>query len=87
MIEKFPKVNPEVIVLTRAEISTGIMLDANLKYATTPIQKVYSVFNNPDKAKEHALNLVNDNKWIECYLYDSTDSLLFRVTRDGVEEF
>ena len=87
MIETFPKVNSDDVVLTRAELNTGVMLDDNLKYATTPTQKVFSIFKNINIAKDHALKLVSDNKWIECYLYDSNEKLLVRITRDGIENF
>jgi len=87
MIEIFPTISSDDVILTRAEISIGVVLDDNLKYASTPDQKVFTIFRNVNTAKEHAIKLISGNKWIECYLYDSNEKLLVRITCDGIEDF
>lgn len=69
MIEIFPLLTEHQVALSRADINTGHVLDENLLLAMSPLQKVYTIFDDVNDAKDAAKALVKANNQIECYIY------------------
>ena len=83
-IEKYPKINESQFTLYCAEISTGIVLDINLKYAISQNQKVFTIYDRFDLAKEEAKRIVAYNDNIECIISDYSDNAVLVLTKDDL---
>lgn len=83
----FPLIEKDWMVLMKAELSTGKVLDLNNEYAIKPDQQIYKICKNTDEALNLAKLAVSSNSNIECYIYDSNNTLKYKVTIFELEEF
>jgi hypothetical protein len=84
MIEIFPAIEKKQVALSRADFNTGIVLDEDLKYATSSIQRIYTVLANFDEALRYANDIVVKNNNVECYIYDNENKFLKLITKDNI---
>jgi hypothetical protein len=80
MIENFPKLKPNEVVVVRATVEKGRVLDEYLRLAVDKDQKVYTVFDSIDKAIAYAESLVKENIEIECNIYAGETIFLKRLS-------
>ncbi|HZX58963.1 MAG TPA: hypothetical protein VFE54_09560 [Mucilaginibacter sp.] len=86
-MEKFPILKNEHVVLLRAELSTGIVLDEQLFRATKDGQKVYTVFEEVDKSLQFAKQLISEHPNVECCIYSNEQKVLFYMTAEKTTEY
>jgi len=80
MVPPFPKLHGSQVVLVRAEIKTGHVLDENFRISISQNQNVYTIFENIDLAISAAKLIVNKRRDVECNLYDKDDKFLQVIT-------
>jgi hypothetical protein len=81
MIEKFPIIKGLEVVLARADVNTGIVLDCDFKYATSENQKVYTIFPTLEHAIAFAKATIAIRENIECWINGIDDKPLFMLNR------
>jgi hypothetical protein len=86
-MEKFPLLKNGQVALLRADINTGIVLDKNYIYATTPDQEVYVVFDNIDLAIEFAKLIITERNDIECGIYGNDSVPLLNLDRYNISSY
>jgi hypothetical protein len=86
-MEKFPLLKNGQVALLRADINTGIVLDKNYVYATTPDQEVYVVFDNIDLAIEFAKLIIMERNDIECGIYGNDPVALLTLNRYNISSY
>lgn len=86
-MEKFPELRDQQVVLLRADINTGIVLDENYMFATNQKQTVYAIFENADEALEVAKCIVLERENVECGIYGIDEKIIFNITSKNVENY
>jgi len=86
-MEKFPLLKNGQVALLRADINTGIVLDKNYVYATTPDQEVYVVFDNIDLAIEFSKLIIMERNDIECGIYGNDPVALLTLNRYNISSY
>lgn len=76
MSNSFPTLTGNQVVLSRADINTGIVLDENLLYATNLSQIVYTIYPDLETAIEAAKSIVTNKPNVECYIHNKDNVLL-----------
>jgi hypothetical protein len=76
MSNSFPILTENQVVLSRADINTGIVLDENLLYATDLSQIVYTIYPDLETAIEAAKLIVTNKPNVECYIHNKDNVLL-----------
>jgi hypothetical protein len=78
-MNSFPKIKNHQVVLSRAEISTGIVLDENFnRYSSNNIKsKKYTIFENYNLAKEYIDKNIKTQHNTEYYIYGKNNVLLY----------
>jgi len=76
MSNSFPVLTVTQVVLSRAYINTGIVLDENLLYATDLSQIVYTIYPDLETAIEAAKFIIKNKPTIECYIHNKDNVLL-----------
>jgi hypothetical protein len=84
-LEKFPGLKSGQVALMRADINTGIVLDDQYHYATTPMQHVYTVYASSEEGLRSAKAIVIERGNVECVLYDEGEKLLYYITPQNVD--
>jgi len=79
MIEKFPEINEPQVVLARANTQYGHVLDESFTLSISDTQKVYTVFENVDKAKDYANSFLNKTMDYEFVIYNHKQELLHHL--------
>ena len=87
MKERFPTLKNTEVVLSRADVNTGIVLAEDFKYASNSTYKVFTIFDNASMALEAAEKIVAENPLVECYIYKAFDKLLYFLNSTGKKEF
>jgi len=78
-MEKFPKLINEQVALLRADINTGHVMDEKFELAIKDDQKVYTLFDNAEKALFYAKELILENKTVECVIYSDESKILYHL--------
>ena len=78
-MRQFPILKENEVVLVRADYNTGIVLDENFIYATNDNQKVYTIFNTLEDAKEYAKKLLLKNKEFEFVIYNRKKEVIIHI--------
>lgn len=86
-MEKFPELRDQQVVLLRADINTGIVLDENYVYATNQKQTVYTIFENVDEALKVAKRIVLERQNVECGIYGIDEKIILNITPKNVENY
>lgn len=82
-MEKFPKLTNTQVALLRADINTGHVIDEKLGLAISDDQKVYTLFDDSEKALFYAKNLILENKTVECVIYSDESKILYHLDYAG----
>jgi hypothetical protein len=85
MIEIFPELNEGEFALSRADVATGIVLDESLKYASTPDQKVYTIYGSLPAALSAAKLIISNSMNTECYIHAKGERLIYMVTQKNID--
>lgn len=86
-MEKSPKLEGEQVALLRADINTGIVLDKNYVYATTPDQEVYVVFDNIESAIKFAKIIISERNEIECGIHGQDPVAFLILNRYNIDSY
>lgn len=86
-MEEFPLLKNKQVALLRADINTGIVLDKNYIYATTPNQEVYAVFDNIDLAIEFAKSIIIEQNDVECGIYGNDPVAFLTLNRYNISSY
>lgn len=82
-MEKFPKLINKQVALLRADINTGHVIDEKLELAIKGDQKVYTLFDDSEKALYYAKKLILENKTVECVIYSDESKILYHLDYTG----
>ena len=83
----FPKLNINQIAVLYSEITTGIVLNNDLKYNLDDSKFEYLIFSSLDEAKKYCDQKVKEFPGIECNLYNSTYKHILRIDVKKTEWF
>jgi hypothetical protein len=83
-MQDYPKVNKGQVVLTRALVATGHVVDESLNLVLSDSQVMYTVFNDHETAITFAKKIIEDRNDIECVICDENRSLLNYFTIDNL---
>lgn len=72
----FSKMIEEQVILSRADVNTGIVLDEGFLYATDPSQTVYTVYPDLKTAISAAESIIKNRPEVECYIHNKDMVLL-----------
>ena len=76
-MRKFPLVNKTQIVLSRAENTTGIVLDEQFEYFNKDTDKeIYTIFNSMYEATEYVKSIFKIRLYTEFIIHDSNETFL-----------
>lgn len=84
MIESFPELKEGQFALSRADVNTGIVLDESLKFATTPDQKIYTIYGSLSEALNAARLIITNNTNTECYIHKRGNSLVHFINQKNI---
>ncbi len=76
-MESFPELKKNQVALIRADKKNGHVLDEQLVLAVDKYQKVYTVFESLNEAKNFAEIFLTTNQDIELVIYSSNEEVLF----------
>ena len=84
MTERFPKLKPGQVALSRADVNTGIVLDEQNNYAVNESQQIFTIFDNEAQALHVAKLIITENKSVECYIHEQDDKLLYFLNSENI---
>jgi len=76
MIQDFPSLTDNQVVILRCDLYTGHVVDVNMALATNEKQEVWTVYDLVDIAIGDALLIVEKYDHIECSIFDKDRNLL-----------
>lgn len=85
-MKDFPELRGQQVVLSRAEASTGIVLDEKFNYATNSQQIIYTIYENIAEGMTAAKLIVKDRTDIECYVHDKDEKLVYFLNSETLNK-
>jgi hypothetical protein len=76
MIQDFPIINDNRVVMLRNDLYTGHIVDVNMDLAINEEQEVWTIYDLIDAAIGDALLIVEKYDHIECSIFDKDRNLL-----------
>lgn len=86
-LKKFPVVNDSEVVLLRAELNTGYVLDNKFERDIREEQTSFTVFGSVDEAFRYAKSLVELRKDVEFWIYNKQEEVVGYVSTNEVKDF
>ncbi|TKC02778.1 hypothetical protein [Pedobacter frigoris] len=83
-MENFPELNDSQVVLLRADVNTGHILDEEFNLAINEHQKVFTLFDAAEAALLFAKEILSKNPKVECVIYKKGRTMLYHITPENV---
>ncbi len=84
-MKNFPTITGDEVVLMRAHLATGHVLDENFDIVRTNEQSFYTVIENVQHALQLAQEIVSKNNSIECCISGLNETPLYYITFENIK--